>query len=70
VLNLVTGIFLEHPARADMLAVIPAILYTGFFNSHWLYAQVIAQKHTPTMMPPDHEPGIGFLQSCLVGFPA
>jgi drug/metabolite transporter (DMT)-like permease len=49
VLNLVTGIFLEHPARADMLAVIPAILYTGVFSiAIGFTLQVIAQKHTPT----------------------
>ena len=48
-LNLVAGIFLEHPARADMLAVIPAILYTGVFSiAIGFTLQVIAQKHTPT----------------------
>jgi len=48
-LNRVTGIFLEHPAQADMLAVIPAILYTGVFSiAIGFTLQVIAQKHTPT----------------------
>jgi len=48
-LNLVTGIFLEHPARADLLAVLPAILYTGVFSiAIGFTLQVIAQKHTPT----------------------
>ena len=47
-LNLVTGIFVEHPARADMLAVIPAILYTGVFSiAIGFTLQVVAQKHTP-----------------------
>jgi drug/metabolite transporter (DMT)-like permease len=49
VLNLVAGIFFEHPARADMLAVLPAILYTGVFSiAIGFTLQVIAQKHTPT----------------------
>lgn len=49
VLNMVTGIFLEHPDRADLLAVIPAILYTGVFSiAIGFTLQVIAQKHTPT----------------------
>ena len=48
-LNLVAAIFLEHPARTDMLAVIPAILYTGVFSiAIGFTLQVIAQKHTPT----------------------
>ena len=48
-LNLVAGVFLEHPARADMLAIIPAILYTGVFSiAIGFTLQVIAQKHTPT----------------------
>jgi drug/metabolite transporter (DMT)-like permease len=47
-LNLVTGIFFEHPARTDMLALIPAILYTGIFSiAIGFTLQVIAQKHTP-----------------------
>jgi drug/metabolite transporter (DMT)-like permease len=49
VLNMVTGIFLEHPDRADLLAVIPAILYTGVFSiAIGFTLQVIAQKYTPT----------------------
>ena len=49
VLNLVAGIFLEHPARADMLAVIPAIIFTGVFSiAIGFTLQVMAQKHTPT----------------------
>ena len=49
VLNLVAGFFLEHPARADLLAVVPAILYTGVFSiAIGFTLQVIAQKHTPT----------------------
>ncbi len=48
VLNLVTGVFFEHPARADMLALIPAILYTGIFSiAIGFTLQVVAQKHTP-----------------------
>jgi drug/metabolite transporter (DMT)-like permease len=48
-LNLVAGIFLEHPARADLVAVIPAILYTGVFSiAVGFTLQVVAQKHTPT----------------------
>jgi drug/metabolite transporter (DMT)-like permease len=49
VLNLIAGIFLERPARADMLAVIPAIIYTGVFSiAIGFTLQVIAQEHTPT----------------------
>jgi drug/metabolite transporter (DMT)-like permease len=47
-LNLVTGVFLEHPSRPDMLAVIPAIIYTGVFSiAIGFTLQVVAQKHTP-----------------------
>ncbi len=47
-LNLVSGIFVEHPALADMLAIIPAILYTGIFSIAIAFTlQVMAQKHTP-----------------------
>jgi drug/metabolite transporter (DMT)-like permease len=47
-LNLVTGLFVERPNVADMLAVIPAILYTGIFSIAIAFTlQVIAQKHTP-----------------------
>ena len=48
-LNLITGAFFEHPTRADMLAVLPAILYTGVFSiAVGFTLQVLAQKHTPT----------------------
>jgi len=48
VLNLVTGVFVEHPSQADMLAVMPAILYTGIFSiAIGFTLQVVAQKHTP-----------------------
>ena len=47
-LNLITGVFVEHPTQADMLVVLPAILYTGVFSiSIGFTLQVIAQKHTP-----------------------
>jgi len=47
-LNLVTGMFAEHPSQADMLAVLPAILYTGVFSiAVGFTIQVIAQRHTP-----------------------
>jgi drug/metabolite transporter (DMT)-like permease len=47
-LNLVTGIFVEHPSQVDMLAVLPAILYTGVVSiAVGFTLQVIAQKHTP-----------------------
>ncbi len=47
-LNLVTGVFVEHPGQADMLAVLPAILYTGVFSiAIGFTLQVVAQKHTP-----------------------
>ncbi len=47
-LNLITGIFVEHPAQADMLAILPAILYTGVFSvAIGFTLQVVAQKHTP-----------------------
>ncbi|HVM72090.1 MAG TPA: DMT family transporter [Anaerolineales bacterium] len=49
ILNLVAGVFLEHPSRIDMLAVLPAILYTGVFSiAVGFTLQVLAQKHTPT----------------------
>jgi drug/metabolite transporter (DMT)-like permease len=47
-LNIITGIFVERPALADMLAVTPAILYTGVVSiAIGFTLQVIAQKHTP-----------------------
>ena len=48
VLNLVTGLFVEHPLLAQMLALIPAIIYTGVFSiAIGFTLQVVAQKHTP-----------------------
>ena len=48
VLNLVTGFFSEHPSQVDMLAILPAILYTGVFSiAIGFTLQVVAQKHTP-----------------------
>jgi drug/metabolite transporter (DMT)-like permease len=47
-LNLLTGIFVERPAQADMLAVIPAIIYTGVVSiAIGFTLQVVAQRHTP-----------------------
>jgi drug/metabolite transporter (DMT)-like permease len=47
-LNLVTGLVVEHPARADLLAILPAVLYTGVFSiAVGFTLQVVAQKHTP-----------------------
>jgi len=47
-LNLLTGPFVERPVRSDMLALIPAILYTGVVSiAIGFTLQVIAQKHTP-----------------------
>jgi drug/metabolite transporter (DMT)-like permease len=48
VLTLVTGAFIEHPSQADMLFVLPAVLYTAVFSIALGFTlQVIAQKHTP-----------------------
>jgi len=48
VLSLLTGTFIEHPSRADMLYVLPAVLYTAVFSIALGFTlQVIAQKHTP-----------------------
>jgi drug/metabolite transporter (DMT)-like permease len=48
VLSLLTGAFFEHPSRADMLFVLPAVLYTAIFSIALGFTlQVIAQKHTP-----------------------
>jgi drug/metabolite transporter (DMT)-like permease len=48
VLNLVTGALIEHPSQADMLFVLPAVLYTGVFSIALGFTfQMIAQKHTP-----------------------
>jgi drug/metabolite transporter (DMT)-like permease len=39
----------EHPARASLLAVLPAILYTGAFSiAIGFTLQAVAQEHTPT----------------------
>ena len=47
-LSLGTGILFEHPSQADMLAILPAILYTGVLSiAVGFTLQVIAQKHTP-----------------------
>jgi drug/metabolite transporter (DMT)-like permease len=48
VLSLLTGAFFEHPSRADMLFVLPAVLYTAIFSIALGFTlQVIAQRHTP-----------------------
>lgn len=48
ILNLVTGALLEHPSGADMLFVLPAILYTALFSIALGFTlQILAQKHTP-----------------------
>jgi drug/metabolite transporter (DMT)-like permease len=48
-LNLATAAFVEHPTQAQMLRVLPAILYTGAFSiAVGFTLQVIAQKHTPS----------------------
>lgn len=48
VLNLVTGAFIERPGRADVLFVLPAVLYTAVFSVALGFTfQVIAQKHIP-----------------------
>jgi drug/metabolite transporter (DMT)-like permease len=47
-LNLITGLFFETPERTDMLAILPAILYTGVFSiAIGFTLQVVGQKHTP-----------------------
>jgi drug/metabolite transporter (DMT)-like permease len=48
-LNLLTAPFVERPASTDMLALIPAILYTGVVSIALGFTiQAFAQKHTPT----------------------
>jgi drug/metabolite transporter (DMT)-like permease len=48
VLNLVIGALVEHPSQADMLFVLPAVIYTAVFSIALGFTfQVIAQKHTP-----------------------
>lgn len=48
VLNIITGAFFEHPSQADILYVLPAVLYTAIFSIALGFTfQVIAQKHTP-----------------------
>ena len=47
-LNLLTGSLIEHPSQQDMLAILPAILYTGVFSvAIGFTLQVVAQRHTP-----------------------
>ena len=47
-LNLITGVLIEHPGRSDVLFVLPAILYTGVLSiAVGFTLQVIAQQHTP-----------------------
>lgn len=47
-LNLVTGALVESPSRADILYVLPAVVYTAVFSIALGFTlQIIAQKHTP-----------------------
>ena len=47
-LNLLTAVFVERPARAEILYVTPAILYTAVFSiAIGFTLQVIGQKYTP-----------------------
>ena len=47
-LNLITAAFTERPSAADMLFVLPAILFTAVFSIALGFTlQIIAQKHTP-----------------------
>lgn len=49
VLSLAAGLVLETPSRADLLFVLPAVLYTAVFSIALGFTlQVIAQRHTPT----------------------
>jgi len=46
-LNLVTGALVERPTGADILFILPAILFTGVFTVALGFTfQIIAQKHT------------------------
>lgn len=46
--SLGTGILFEHPSQADIIAILPAILYTGVLSiAVGFTLQVVAQKHTP-----------------------
>jgi len=48
VLSLITGAFIERPSWADVLFVLPAVLYTAVFSIALGFTlQVIAQKQTP-----------------------
>jgi len=48
ILNLITGVFFERPSGADMVFVLPVILYTAVFSvAIGFTLQVIGQKHTP-----------------------
>jgi drug/metabolite transporter (DMT)-like permease len=48
VLNLITGAVFERPTAAEMIFVLPAILYTAVFSIALGFTfQILAQKHTP-----------------------
>jgi len=48
IFNLITGALVERPLPADLLFVLPAVLYTGVFSiAIGFTLQVVAQKHTP-----------------------
>lgn len=48
IFNVITGIFFERPSRANMVFVLPAIVYTAVFSvAIGFTLQVIGQKHTP-----------------------
>ncbi len=48
ILNLITAAFLERPGASELLAVLPAILYTSIFSiAIGFTLQVHAQRHTP-----------------------
>ena len=49
VLNLAIGAITERPLQEEMIALLPAILYTSVFSiAIGFTLQVIAQKHTPS----------------------
>ncbi len=46
----IIGAFIERPAMAELVSVLPAVLYTGIFSIAVGFTfQVIAQKHTPSV---------------------
>jgi drug/metabolite transporter (DMT)-like permease len=48
ILNLISGAFFERPSRADLIFVLPVILYTAVFSVAIAFTlQVVAQRHTP-----------------------